>query len=52
MRIALLSNIHENLPALEACFKSMDEQKPDAIHCLVFLLRWKNQRKTIKRVVM
>ena len=34
MRIALFSDIHANLPALEACFKSMDEQKPDAIYCL------------------
>jgi putative phosphoesterase len=34
MRIALFSDIHANLPALEACFKSMDEQHPDAIYCL------------------
>lgn len=34
MRIALFSDIHANLPALEACFKSIDEQKPDAIYCL------------------
>jgi putative phosphoesterase len=34
MRIALFSDIHANLPALEACFKSMDDQKPDAIYCL------------------
>ncbi|MFL5742704.1 MAG: metallophosphoesterase family protein [Flavisolibacter sp.] len=34
MRIALFSDIHANLPALEACFKSMEEQKPDAIYCL------------------
>lgn len=34
MRIALFSDIHSNLPALEACLKSIDEQKPDAIYCL------------------
>jgi putative phosphoesterase len=34
MKIALFSDIHANLPALEACFKSIDEQKPDAIYCL------------------
>jgi putative phosphoesterase len=34
MKIALFSDIHANLPALEACFKSMDEKKPDAIYCL------------------
>ena len=34
MKIALFSDIHANLPALEAFFKSVDEQKPDAIYCL------------------
>lgn len=34
MRIALLSDIHANLPALKACLKSIEEQKPDAIYCL------------------
>lgn len=34
MRIALFSDIHANLPALEACFKSIEEQKPDALYCL------------------
>lgn len=34
MRIALFSDIHANLPALEAFFKSVDGQKPDAIYCL------------------
>jgi putative phosphoesterase len=34
MRIALFSDVHANLPALEACFQSMDEQKPDAVYCL------------------
>lgn len=34
MRIALFSDIHANLPALEACLKSIEEQKPDAVYCL------------------
>jgi putative phosphoesterase len=34
MKIALFSDIHANLPALEACLKSMEEQKPDTIYCL------------------
>lgn len=34
MRIALFSDIHANLPALEACLRSIEEQKPDAIYCL------------------
>lgn len=34
MRIALFSDIHANLPAMEACFRSIDQQKPDAIYCL------------------
>lgn len=34
MIIALFSDIHANLPALEAFFKSIDEQKPDAVYCL------------------
>jgi putative phosphoesterase len=34
MRIALFSDIHANLPALDACLKSIEQQKPDAIYCL------------------
>lgn len=34
MRIALFSDIHANLPALEAFFKDADTRKPDAIYCL------------------
>ncbi len=34
MRIALFSDIHANLPALEAFFKDVDARKPDAIYCL------------------
>jgi putative phosphoesterase len=34
MRIALFSDVHANLPALEACLRSIDEQNPDAVYCL------------------
>src|SRR6476620_10323266 len=34
MKIALFSDVHANLPALEALFHDMDEKKPDAIYCL------------------
>lgn len=34
MTIALFSDIHANLPALEAFFKDLDNRKPDAVYCL------------------
>lgn len=34
MRIALFSDIHANLPALEAFFKDVDQRKVDAMYCL------------------
>jgi putative phosphoesterase len=34
MKIALFSDIHANLPALEACLKNIEEQRADAIYCL------------------
>lgn len=34
MKLALFSDIHANLPALEACLADMDMRKPDAIYCL------------------
>lgn len=34
MKIALFSDIHANLPALEAFFTSVEQQKPDSIYCL------------------
>jgi len=34
MKIALISDIHANLPALEACLADIDSRKPDAIYCL------------------
>jgi predicted phosphodiesterase len=34
MRIIILSDIHANLPALEAVLKSIDSQQPDVVYCL------------------
>lgn len=34
MKIALFSDIHANLPALEAFFKDVDNRQPNAIYCL------------------
>jgi putative phosphoesterase len=34
MRIALFSDIHANLPALEACLESIEEQNVDSVYCL------------------
>jgi putative phosphoesterase len=34
MKIALFSDIHANLPALEAFFKDVDAKNPDTIYCL------------------
>lgn len=46
MKIALFSDIHANLPALEAFFASIEEQKPDSIYCLGDLVgynTWPNE---------
>jgi predicted phosphodiesterase len=34
MKIALFSDIHANLPALEAFFKDIETRKPDSVYCL------------------
>lgn len=34
MKIALFSDIHANLPALEAVLKDIENKQPDAIYCL------------------
>lgn len=53
MKIALFSDIHANLPALEACLNTIDEQKPDAVYCLGDLVGynvWPNEViNTIRR---
>jgi putative phosphoesterase len=46
MTIALFSDIHANLPALEAFFADVDRRKPDAIYCLGDLVgynSWPNE---------
>lgn len=34
MKIALFSDVHANLPALEAALHDIDQRKPDAVYCL------------------
>lgn len=34
MKIALFSDIHANLPALESFLKDLDDRRPDAVYCL------------------
>lgn len=34
MKIALFSDIHANLPALETVLEDIDSRQPDAIYCL------------------
>lgn len=34
MKIALFSDVHANLPALEAFFSDIEREQPDAIYCL------------------
>lgn len=52
MRIALFSDIHANLPALQAVLADIDHEKPDAIYCLGDLVGyniWPNEVcKTIR----
>lgn len=46
MRLAFISDIHANLPALEAVLADLNRQKPDAIYCLGDLVSyapWPNE---------
>lgn len=46
MRVALFSDIHGNLPALEAVLSDIDKYRPDEIYCLGDLLNfapWTNE---------
>jgi len=54
MKIALFSDIHANLPALEAFFEDVDKKNPDSIYCLGDLVGyniWPNEvtHEIIKR---
>lgn len=46
MKIALFSDIHANLPALESCLEAIDASAPDAVYCLGDLVgynTWPNE---------
>jgi putative phosphoesterase len=46
MKIALFSDVHANLPALEAVLKDLDRTTPDVVYCLgdlVGYLTWPNE---------
>jgi predicted phosphodiesterase len=46
MKIALFSDIHANLPALESFFRDVDQRKPDSLYCLGDLVgynSWPNE---------
>ena len=46
MRLAFISDIHANLPALEAVLADLDHQKPDSVYCLGDLVSyapWPNE---------
>lgn len=46
MKIALLSDIHANLPAFEVVLEDLEKQQPDAVYCLGDLVGynvWPNQ---------
>ncbi|MHC2992569.1 serine/threonine protein phosphatase [Pontibacter sp. HJ8] len=53
MRIAFFSDIHANLPALEAVLQDMDQKQPDFVYCLGDLVGynvWANEVvETIRR---
>lgn len=52
MRIAFISDIHANLPALESMFVDMDSRNPDAVYCLGDLVGynvWPNEVITMMR---
>jgi len=52
MKIALISDIHANLPALEVVLEDIDRRRPDAVYCLGDLVGynvWPNQVVNILR---
>src|SRR6201985_895610 len=51
MKIALFSDIHANLPALEAFFASIDQKKPDSIYCLGDLVGYNVWPNEVIRVI-
>lgn len=51
MKIALISDIHGNLPALEACLKKIDALAPDVILCLGDLVGYGPQPNEVIEVI-
>jgi predicted phosphodiesterase len=46
MKLAIISDIHANLPALEAVFRDIEKENPDEIYCLGDLVNfagWDNE---------
>jgi predicted phosphodiesterase len=46
MKLAIISDIHANLPALEAVFRDINNENPDEIYCLGDLVNfagWDNE---------
>ncbi|MEL7120586.1 MAG: metallophosphoesterase family protein [Bacteroidota bacterium] len=51
MKIALLSDIHANLPALEAVLADIDERNPDQIYCLGDLVSYAPQPNEVVELI-
>jgi putative phosphoesterase len=51
MKIALISDIHANLPALEACLRHIDQQDVDTIYCLGDLVGYNIWPNEVVRLV-
>jgi len=51
MKIALFSDVHANLPALESCLSDIDRRKPDVVYCLGDLVGYNtNPNEVIEEV--
>jgi putative phosphoesterase len=51
MKIALFSDVHANLPALESCLQSIDAEKPDMIYCLGDLVGYNTWPNEVIRII-
>jgi putative phosphoesterase len=51
MKIALFSDVHANLPALESCLQSIDAEKPDMIYCLGDLVGYNIWPNEVIRII-
>ena len=52
-RVALISDIHSNLPALEAVLRDIDQQQVDGVYCLGDVVGYGPQQAetTLARVI-